>query len=47
MCPIAMKQKSKQIDWTQGFYVTIGLDLGHDLDLIFSKSNMEFAISQP
>ena len=27
--------------------MTIGFDLGHDLDLEFSRSNMEFAISQP
>ena len=27
--------------------VTIRFDLGHDLDLDFSRSNMEFAISQP
>ena len=27
--------------------VTIRFDLGHDLDLGFSRSNMEFAISQP
>ena len=27
--------------------MTIGFDLGHDLDLEFSKSNVEFAISQP
>ena len=27
--------------------VTIGFDLGHDLDLEFSRSNMEFPISQP
>ena len=27
--------------------MTIGFDLGHDLDLDFSRSNMEFAISQP
>ena len=26
--------------------MTIGFNLGHDLDLEFSKSNMEFAISQ-
>ena len=26
---------------------TIGFDLDHDLDLEFSRSNMEFAISQP
>ena len=27
--------------------MTIGFDLGYDLDLEFSRSNMEFAISQP
>ena len=27
--------------------VTIRFDLGHDLDLDFSRSNVEFAISQP
>ena len=27
--------------------MTIWFDLGHDLDLEFSRSNMEFAISQP
>ena len=27
--------------------MTIGFNLGHDLDLEFSRSNMEFAISQP
>ena len=27
--------------------MTIGFDLGHDLDLEFSRSNMEFAIYQP
>ena len=27
--------------------MTIGFDLGHDHDLEFSRSNMEFAISQP
>ena len=27
--------------------MTIGFDLGHDLDLEFSRSNIEFAISQP
>ena len=27
--------------------VTFGFDLGHDLDLEFSRSNMEFAISLP
>ena len=27
--------------------MTIGFDLGHNLDLEFSRSNMEFAISRP
>ena len=27
--------------------MTVGFDLGHDLDLEFSRSNMEFAIYQP
>ena len=27
--------------------MTIGFDLGHDLDLEFSRSNIEIAISQP
>ena len=27
--------------------MTIGFDLGHDIDLDFSRSNVEFAISQP
>ena len=35
--------KSKHIDWTLG----LKCDLGHDLDLEFSRSNIEFAISQP
>ena len=26
--------------------MTMGFDLGHDLDLEFSRSSMEFAISQ-
>ena len=30
-----------------GSNVTIGFDLGHDLDLNVSRSNMEFAICQP
>ena len=40
--------KSKHIDWTpKASNVTIGFDLGYDLDLEFSRSNMEFPISQP
>ena len=40
--------KSKHISielWASN--VTIEFDLGHDLDLEFSRTNMEFAISQP
>ena len=37
------EMKSKHIDWTPG----LRCDLGHDLDLQFSRSNIEFAISQP
>ena len=39
--------KSKHIDWTLVSNVTIGFDLGHDLDLEFSGSNMKFTISWP
>ena len=38
---ICHKTKSKHIDWT------LGLKCDHDLDLEFSRSNLEFAISQP
>ena len=37
--------ESKHIDWSLGLNVTIGFDLGNDLDLEFSRSNMEFSIS--
>ena len=37
----------KHIDWTLGLRWTIGFDLGHDIDLGFSRSNMKFTISQP
>ena len=30
-----------------GSNVTIGFDLGHDLDVELSRSNIEFAIPQP
>ena len=39
--------KSKHIDWTLSLKSLIEFDLGHDPDLEFSRSNMEFAISQP
>ena len=45
--PIDTKQKANT--WTDlwASNVTTGLDLGYDLDLEFSSSNMEFAISRP
>ena len=45
--PIATKQKANISIEIWGPNVTIGFDLDHDLDLDFSRSNMEFAISQP
>ena len=39
--------KSKHIDWTLGFKYDHHFDLGHDPDLEFSRSNIEYAISQP
>ena len=42
-----MKQKANISIELKGSNVTIGFDLGHDLDLEFSRSNVEFAISQP
>ena len=45
--PIATKQKANISIELLGSNVTIGFDLGHDLDLEFSRSNMEFPISQP
>ena len=41
------EMKSEHIDWTLGWNGTIGFDLGLDLDLEFSRSNTELAISQP
>ena len=38
--------KSKHIDWKLGLNVIMGFDLGHDLDLEYSRSNIKFAISQ-
>ena len=43
---IAAKQKTKISIEPKPSNVTIGFDLGHDIDLEFSRSKMEFAISQ-
>ena len=45
--PIATKRKANISIELLGSNVTIGFDLGHDLDLEFSRSNIKFAISQP
>ena len=45
--PIATKPKANISIKIWASNVSIGFDLGHDLDLEFSRSNMEFAISQP
>ena len=45
--PIATKRKANISIELWGSNVTSGFDLGHDLDLEFSRSNIEFAISQP
>ena len=45
--PIATKQKANISIELKASNVTMGFDLGHDLDLEFSRSNMEFATSQP
>ena len=45
--PVAMKRKANISIEFWASNVTVGFDLGHDLDLQFSRSNMEFAISQP
>ena len=44
--PIATKRKAISIELRDS-NVIIGFDLGHDLDLEFSRSNIEFAIPQP
>ena len=43
---IATKQKANISNERQALNGIIEFDLGHDLDLKFSRSNMEFAISQ-
>ena len=45
--PINTKWKTNISIELKASNVTIRFDLGHDLDLEFSRSNMEFAISQP
>ena len=40
-----MKQKANISVGHKASNVTIGFDLGHDLDLEFSRSNMELATS--
>ena len=44
--PIATKRRANISIELWGSNMTIGFDLGHDLDLEFSRSNIEFAISQ-
>ena len=44
--PIATKRKAKISIELYASNVTIGFDLDHDIDLEFSRSNMEFAIFQ-
>ena len=44
---IAKERKANILIHLKASNVTIGFDLGHDLDLELSRSNMEFAISQP
>ena len=41
--PIAMKRKANRSIELKASNVTMGFDLGHDLDLEFSRSNIEFA----
>ena len=45
--PIATKQKANTLIELWASNVTIWFDLGHDLDLELSRSNMKFAISRP
>ena len=46
---VRLPRNEKQTYWlnSKASNVTIRFDLGHDLDLGFLRSNMEFAISQP
>ena len=45
--PIAKKQKANISIELYASNVTIGFDLGHDLDYKFSRANLAFAVSQP
>ena len=45
--PIATKRKANISIESWASNMTIRFDLGHDLDLEFPRSNIEFAISQP
>ena len=45
--PIAMKQKANILIEFDASNVTIRFDLDYDLHLAFSRSNIEFSISQP
>ena len=45
--PIATERKTNILIEIQASNVTFEFDLGHDLDLDYSRSNMEFAIPQP
>ena len=45
--PIATKRKANTSTELKASNGTIGFDLGHDLDLEFSRSNMELVISLP
>ena len=46
---VRLSRNEKQTHWlnSKASNATIGFDLGHDLDLEFSRSSMEFPISQP
>ena len=43
-CPVVTKQKAYISPELLASNVTLGLDIGHDLDLEFSRPNMGFAI---
>ena len=45
--PDCHETKNKHIDWPQGLKWNIMFHLDHNLELEFSRSNMEFAISHP
>ena len=45
--PIAMKHKANILFNLKATSVAIRFHIGHELDLEFSRSNMEFTVSQP